>query len=106
MRAGEGVLAASDHAAPVLLAATLATPTAALTAAVAGYPARREHAPYPQVIIRAAAAFATTLTPAAAAAATLRTLIDSPTAGEPSVPQITKAATAVATNPCNAGIAT
>jgi hypothetical protein len=72
----EGDLAVTDHTALVLLAAALATLTAALVAAIAGYLARRDHASYPQAIARGAATFAATLTLAAAAAVTLHTLMN------------------------------
>jgi hypothetical protein len=52
----------TDHAIAVLLAAALTLLTALAVAAAAGYLARRDHATYPQAIIRAAATFAAALT--------------------------------------------
>ena len=60
----------------ILLAAALTTLTAALTAIAAGYLARRDHATWPQSIIRAAATFAATLTLAAVLTTALHTLIN------------------------------
>jgi hypothetical protein len=58
----------------VLLAAAVAVLTAVLTAAAAGYLARLDHATYPKALTRAATAFASTLTLAAALACALHTL--------------------------------
>ncbi|MGW7514753.1 hypothetical protein ACWGJ2_04090 [Streptomyces sp. NPDC054796] len=51
----------SDRLALLLLACTLATVIATLTAAAAGYLARRDHATYPTALTHAALAFTTTL---------------------------------------------
>ncbi|MFE5759910.1 hypothetical protein ACFQ7I_40530 [Streptomyces massasporeus] len=54
-----------DHCAVILLVCALVTLTGILTAAAAGYLARRDNASYPAALTRAAVAFAGTLTVAA-----------------------------------------
>ncbi|MEU4033509.1 hypothetical protein [Streptomyces collinus] len=64
----------SDHTALILLTCGLTLVVAALVGAGAGYLARRDHATYPAALGRAVAAFAATLTLAAAVTTALAAL--------------------------------
>jgi hypothetical protein len=64
----------TDRAALVLIATALTMLVALQAAAVAGYLARRDHATTPQILTRAATAFAATLTLVAVLATALHTL--------------------------------
>ncbi|WP_328766016.1 hypothetical protein [Streptomyces sp. NBC_00286] len=66
----------SDRITLILLTCALIVLFAALTGAGAAYLARRDHASYPAALTRAAVAFATTLTLAAAVTTALAALND------------------------------
>ncbi|WP_262701145.1 MULTISPECIES: hypothetical protein [Streptomyces] len=66
----------TERNAVILLACALTLVMAALVGAGAGYLARRDHATYPTALTRAATAFSTTLTLAAAIATALASLVN------------------------------